>query len=153
MVALTVALVVLVNGLAAGVLVGTVLGGVPLLLVLPDERYVHAHAFLAGRYDPFMPACLIATVLGDGALAALAPDRDARVVFATAGVLAAGTVAISLVKNVPINRWLRSLDPARLPADFTRRDPRRVWSGWNHARSVLAVLALLANCAAVALLL
>lgn len=153
MLAVTVALVVLANGLAAGVLMSSVLGGAPLLLALPDERYVHAHAFFASRYDPFMPLCLAATVVGDGVLAVLAPHRGAGVLFGAAGVLAAATVVISVAKNVPINRWVRSLDPDRLPADFRRRDPRRAWSAWNRMRSVLAVLALLANCGAVALLL
>lgn len=146
-------LVVLANGLAAGVLVGTQLGGWPLLVALPPERYVQAHAFLATRYDPFMPACLVGTALGDVLLTVLAPSTGPRVLFALAAVFAASTVAISIVKNVPVNRWIRTIDPDLLPDDFADHDPRRSWGTWNQARTGLAVLALLVNCTALAALL
>ena len=146
-------LVVLANGLAAGVLVGTQLGGWPLLVTLPPQRYVQAHAFLATRYDPFMPACLLGTALGDVLLTVLAPGTGPRALFALAAVSAASTVIISILKNVPINRWIRTLDPNLLPDDFDDHDPRRVWGSWNQARTGVAVLALLANCAALAALL
>lgn len=146
-------LVVLLNGLAAGVLFGTQLGGWPLLAELPADRYVHAHAFFATRYDPAMPACLIGTVLGDTALAVAAPDTAPRVLFATAAVLASATVLISLTKNVPVNKWVQTVDPDNLPEDFDRLDPRRSWGAWNSRRSVLAVLAFLANCTALTVLL
>ncbi|WP_298796339.1 DUF1772 domain-containing protein [uncultured Pseudonocardia sp.] len=139
--------VVLANGLAAGVLMGTQLGGWPLLAELPADRYVHAHAFFATRYDPFMPVCLLVTVLGDAALAVLA-GGPARVLTAVAAVLAAATVLISLTKNVPINRWVRTLDPDHLPADFDRHDPRPHWGVWNTLRAALTTLALMANCIA-----
>jgi uncharacterized membrane protein len=146
-------LVVLANSLAAGVLVGTQLGGWPLLVELPPERYVQAHAFLATRYDPFMPACLLGAALGDVLLTTLAPGTGLRVLFALAAVFAAATVTISIVKNVPINRWIRTIDPHRLPEDFADHDPRRSWGTWNQARTGFAVLALLVNCAALAALL
>ena len=153
MLQILVPLVVLANGLAAGVLVGTQLGGWPLLVALPPERYVQAHAFLATRYDPFMPACLFGAVLGDVLLAVLAPGTGPRVLFALAAVFVASTMTISIVKNVPINRWIRTVDPNLLPADFAAHDPRRSWGSWNQARTRFAVLALLANCAALATLL
>ncbi|WP_327085929.1 DUF1772 domain-containing protein [Nonomuraea sp. NBC_01738] len=153
MLEILVPVVVLVNGLAAGVLMGTQLGGWPLLESLPPGRYVQAHAFFSTRFDPFMPICLIGTVLGDGALALLASPVATAALFGLAGVLALGTIAVSLVKNVPVNRWIRGLDPDDLPADFAEHDPRRHWGGWNRARSVLSVAALAANCAAVGLLL
>lgn len=146
-------LVVLAHGLAAGVLVGTQLGGWPLLVALPPERYVRAHAFCSTRYDPFMPACLLGAIAGDALLALLAPSTGARMLFALAAGCAAATVTISVVKNVPVNRWVRTLDPDRLPDDFADRDPRRDWGAWNRARSRLAVLALLSACAALAALL
>lgn len=145
--------VLLVNGLAAGVLTGTQLGGWPLLQSLPPARYVHAHAFFSTRYDPFMPACLVGTMVGDGVLALLAGQAAAGVLFAAAGVLALGTVTVSLMKNVPVNRWIRGLDPDHLPEDFAERDPRRHWGGWNRARSLMSVIALAINCVAVGLLL
>ncbi|MGH4024648.1 MAG: anthrone oxygenase family protein [Pseudonocardiaceae bacterium] len=153
MLQILVPLVVFANGLAAGVLVGTQLGGWPLLAALPPQRYVQAHAFFSTRYDPFMPICLLGTVLGDLLLLLPAPGGAARTLLAVAAGCAAGTVAISIGKNVPVNRWVRALDPDRLPDDFAAQDPRRRWGAWNRTRTWLAVLALLANCAALATLL
>ena len=146
MVAALVAVVLVVNGLAAGVLMGTVLGGVPLLLALPPSRYVHAHAFFATRYDPFMPACLLLTLLGDVVLAVATGS-----VFPVLGaVFAAVTVIVSLVGNVPINKWVQTLDPEDLPGDF--QDPRTKWKRANDVRTACAVAALLCNVLAVALM-
>ena len=145
------ALVVLANGLSAGVLVGTQLGGWPLLVALPPDRYVQAHAFFSTRYDPFMPVCLIVTVLGDAALAGFGSTPGVRVAQGVAAVLALVVSVISVTKNVPVNKWIRTVDPDRLPADFAAQDPRPAWGRWNRLRSVLAVLALVANCAALAL--
>ncbi|MFK8849726.1 anthrone oxygenase family protein [Streptomyces sp. Ac-502] len=141
----------LFNGLAAGVLFGTQLGGFPYLASLPVDRYVHAHAFFGTRYDPAMPLCLVGTVGCDTALAFLAPEPAARAAFAVAAVLAVATVVISVTRNAPVNRWMRTLDPDRLPADFA--DPRPGWGAWNRRRSLLAVAALLANCAGLGVLL
>ncbi|ASO19716.1 putative membrane protein [Actinoalloteichus hoggarensis] len=146
-------LVLLANGLSAGVLVGTQLGGWPLLAALPPGRYVHAHAFFSTRYDPFMPICLVLTVLIDGVLLVVAPTPVLRLLCALAALLALGTVLISLIKNVPVNKWIQRLDPENLPADFDRVDPRRTWGGWNRTRSTLAVSALLVNCLVAGLLL
>lgn len=143
--------VVLANGLAAGVLAGTQLGGWPLLVALPPGRYVHAHAFFATRYDPFMPVCLVGTVLGDLVLAVAFDHIVARALYLLAMLLALVTVAISIVKNVPVNKWIQTLDPERLPADFTARDPRPTWGRWNQIRARLTVTALLLNCIGLAL--
>lgn len=151
MVALLTPLVLLLNGLAAGVLFGTQLGGFPYLASLPVDRYVHAHAFFGTRYDPAMPLCLLGTVGCDTALAFVAPEPAARVGFAVAAVLSAATAVISLTRNAPVNRWMRTLDPDNLPADFT--DPRRSWGAWNRRRSLLTIAALVVNCAALAVLL
>jgi hypothetical protein len=144
-------LILLANGLAAGVLLGTQLGGFPLMAALPADRYVHAHAFFSTRYDPFMPICLVATVGGDALLAVLAEPAGAQVCYALAAVLAAVTVTVSLTKNVPINKWVQGLDPERLPAGFDPNGRRREWGFGNSLRSWLAVLALVANCAALGL--
>ncbi|WP_206506002.1 anthrone oxygenase family protein [Streptomyces chrestomyceticus] len=151
MLALLAPLTLLLNGLAAGVLFGTQLGGFPYLASLPVDRYVHAHAFFGTRYDPAMPLCLVGTVGCDTALAFLTPEPAARAAFAVAAVLAVATAVISVTRNAPVNRWMRTLDPDRLPADFA--DPRRSWGAWNRRRSVLAVAALLANCAGLGVLL
>ncbi|GII80957.1 hypothetical protein Sru01_59390 [Sphaerisporangium rufum] len=133
------------NGLAAGVLLGTVLGGVPLLLALPPARYVHAHGFLAQRYDPFMPVTLAGTAVADAALAFLAPDVTGHVLYALAALTVASVMTISVTKNVPINKYLISLDPDTLPDDWERRDPRYRWRTWNAVRTALTVTALAIN--------
>lgn len=143
-------LVLLTSGLAAGVLMGTVLGGAPLLMALPTDRYVHAHGFFATRYDPFMPICLIVTCAGGLVLGFLA-DGPAAAVFLLTGLLAGSVVTISLLKNAPVNRWMATLDPDRLPEDF--QDPRREWMAWNRVRTALSVAALVGNVVATGLLL
>lgn len=152
MLAFLVPLVLLANGLAAGVLVGTQLGGWPLLVALPPDQYVHAHAFFSTRYDPFMPACLLGTGLGDVLLTVGAPDTGSRALFAVAGALVLATISISITRNAPVNRWVRTLDPNALPADFASQDPRPRWGAWNRRRTALSVLALLTNCGGLALL-
>ena len=146
-------LVLLGNGLSAGVLVWGLLGGWPLMRCLPDDRYVHLHAFLSSRYDPFMPLCLLVTILGDVVLAVRLPGPASVTLVALAALLTAAAVIVSLVKNVPVNKWVQSLDPDDLPADFAARDPRAGWGRWNRHRSLLVVLAFLANCVALGLVL
>lgn len=144
-------LLLLANGLAAGVMLGTQLGGFPYMASLPVNRYVYAHAFLGQRYDPTMPICLIGTVVLDVALAVTAPDPAARVLFGVAALLTATTPVIAVLKNAPVNRWMRTLDPDDLPADF--KDPRPEWGAWNSRRSWITLLALAVNCTALGFLL
>ena len=148
MVAVVFPLVLLASGLAAGVLLATQLGGWPYLRMLPDAEYVTAHAFFSTRYDPWMPACILGTLVGDIALAVAVPDTAARALLGTAAALAVATGAISLARNVPGNRYVQTLVPAALPADFAERDPRPVWGWWNRVRSLLGILAFAANCLA-----
>lgn len=146
-------IVLLASGLAAGVLLSTQLSGWPLLRSLPADQYVRAHAFFSTRYDPLMPICLLATVAGDGALAVLSDSTAGRIWFGLAGALAAATAVISVTKNVPVNRMVRTFDPDRLPSDFARRDPRPGWGAWNRRRSGLGMLAFAVNCVALGTLL
>ncbi|GAA1666125.1 DUF1772 domain-containing protein [Fodinicola feengrottensis] len=132
-------------GLSAGTLVGTTIGVVPFYHTLPASDYVRAHAFAAGRYDPFQPACLLVTVVADVLVAITAPVPAGRVLAGVCALLAASVVTVSVTRNVPVNRWLRSLDPEQLPTDFADRDPRAYWTKWNQVRTALAVLALLGN--------
>jgi uncharacterized membrane protein len=143
-------LTVLATGLAAGGLVISVLGGAPLLLALPKERYVPIHQFLVTRFDPFMPICLIVGLVGDILIAVVAEGGAARALSGVAAVLLLAAVSVSLTKNVPINKWVATLDPAALPSDWERLDPRLRWRNWNLVRTVLTVGALLANVVAVA---
>ncbi|WP_406728639.1 DUF1772 domain-containing protein [Streptomyces sp. GD-15H] len=148
MIELMMALVLAGNGVAAGVFAGTVLGGVPLLMSLSPEGYVHAHRFLATRYDPFMPVTLAASALIDAVLAFTAPTGTARLLYGLAGVVLLGVMTVSVTKTVPINRWIVTLTPQTMPDDWDNADPRRDWQRWNAVRSSLCVLGLLINLAA-----
>ena len=145
--------VVLAGGMAAGVMMWTQLGGWPLLASLPPNQYVATHAFFTTRYDPFMPICMVVAALGDVVLAVVADQAVAQSLAGIAAVLSVCSVVISLSKNVPVNKWLRTLDADRLPADFDTVDPRKFWGRWNRVRAVLAVTAFAANCLALGALL
>jgi len=142
--------VLLANGLAAGVMLSTVIGTVPLMMVLPYDRYVHLVQFLWRRYDPFMPIANGLSFAADVVLAVTEPA--ARPLWCAAAALLACVMVISVWKNVPVNRYVMSLDPAARPEDWPRRDPRAFWRRWNLIRTSLAVAALAANVAAVAVL-
>lgn len=143
------ALVILVgNGIAVGVFCGTVLGGVPLLFALSGERYVHAHGFLATRYDPFMPITIVVTTLVDLTVAIASTRPEEHALYALATVLMFSVMMVSLRKNVPINHWVSSQDPSDLPPDWTERRVR--WRMWNLVRTVLCGAALAANLAGAA---
>lgn len=142
-------LVMLAGGLAAGGLMISALGGAPMLLALPADVYLPVHKLLVGRFDPFMPACIITALATDAVLAAAAPTGLTHALAAVGAALYLSVLCVSLTKNVPINRWIAALDPARLPDDWPSIDPRVKWRNWNLVRTVLAVLALTVNAAAV----
>ncbi|MEV7027619.1 DUF1772 domain-containing protein [Kitasatospora sp. NPDC093558] len=133
------------NGLAAGGLMIAVLGGAPLLLSLPTERYVVTHQLMVTRFDPFMPACMVAALICDVALALVAGSALGTALFGLCALLLVGAMVVSLTKNVPINRWIATVDPQALPENWTELDPRVRWSTWNRVRTamVLAALAVL----------
>ena len=139
------AVALLGSGLAAGGLVIASLGGAPLLLALPPERYVPVHQFLVTRFDPFMPVCLCTGLVANLALAVLTPAGAVRVLAAGATALLTLAVVVSLAVNVPINRWVSTVDPEALPADWERVDPRVRRRNWNLVRTALATTALLAT--------
>lgn len=134
------------NALAVGVFCATLLGGVPLLMDLPGEQYLYAHGFLATRYDPFMPAVIVATALADLILAAAGSGSAGRALGGVAGALMSSVITVSLTRNVPINRWVAAQDPRALPARWAVLRSR--WRRWNAVRSGLAAAALAANLAA-----
>jgi uncharacterized membrane protein len=141
----------LANGLAAGVMLSTVIGTVPLMMVLPYERYVQMVQFLWRRYDPFMPIANGIAFAADIVLAVTTPGPS-RVLWSVAAALLACVMVISVRKNVPVNRYVMSLDPQSLPDDWGRRDQRAFWQRWNTIRTSLALTTLLVNVLAVALL-
>lgn len=153
MIRLLLPLAVLFNGLAAGGLMISALGGAPLLLTLSTERYIPIHQFLVTRFDPFMPVSMCSALLLDFGVVAAAPSSSGRALALTGAVLLIGAMVVSLTRNVPINRWISTLDPQRVPDDWALIDPRVRWRNWNLVRTVLAVAALVANVSTVAVLL
>lgn len=141
-------LVLFGNGLAAGVMLSTVIGVVPWMLVQPYDRYVLATRFLWSRYDPFMPAVNALTCVLDIVLIFVAPTNASRTLLGIAAGLLLVVMTISVVKNVPINRYVTSLDPDIRPADWEERDPRVRWRNWNLTRTVLALVAFGVNAGA-----
>lgn len=138
---------VLGSGLTAGVLFCVALSIVPTLRALPPDRYVQTHKLLGRNYDPTMPLIVLTTALVDGVLAVMTPAT--RSLFVAGAVLMVGVSAVSHLCNVPINRRVKVLDPGAIPADWA--DPRQVWRRWHLLRTVLAVVALTVNAAAVVL--
>jgi len=143
------ALTLLANGSAAGIMLSTVIGVAPLFLALPYTRYVQTVQFLRPRFDPAMPALNGLTLVLDLLLASNLADGGARYGFAAAGVLQVAVMAISITRNVPVNKLVMALDPEREPSDWPQIDPRRRWRDWNFVRTSLALLAFAVNVATI----
>jgi uncharacterized membrane protein len=137
-------LAVLANGLAAGIMLSVVMGIAPLMVASDYPQYVRLVRFLWPRYDPVMPAINGGTLVLDLVLVFTGDGRP-RVAHLVAAVLLACVMGISVTKNVPVNRFVTTLDPAREPADWPRSDPRRRWRGWNLTRTCFALAAFAAN--------
>jgi uncharacterized membrane protein len=149
---LTAPLAAVLNGVAAGIMLSTVIGIVPMMLAMPYDRYVRTVQFLWPRYDPLMPilnGSALVLVAVSAAVVGRAPSRPPLV---AAGVLLAVVMAISVTKNVPVNRFVTGLDPQDEPEEWPRLDPRARWRTWNLVRTMLALLAFAANVTATALL-
>ncbi|HLK01028.1 MAG TPA: DUF1772 domain-containing protein [Streptosporangiaceae bacterium] len=139
------------NGVTAGLLLGSLHAPVPRLLGMAAGPYLKAKQFLVPRYDPAMPIAIVANVVLDCVAAALAPHASAQVVFALAACLLLAVIAVSLVRNVPINNWEMTLDPGIAPSDWARIDPRKLWHVWHVVRTGALTLALAATFAAILL--
>jgi uncharacterized membrane protein len=133
------------NGVAAGIMLSTVIGIVPMMQVLPYGRYVQTVQFLRPRFDPVMPITNGSALVLDVALAAVSGGAAARAAFGLAAALLGSAMAVSIIKNVPINRYIMSLDSGRQPDDWTRLDPRSGWRRWNLIRTALATAAFVTN--------
>ncbi|GAA3213985.1 DUF1772 domain-containing protein [Nonomuraea helvata] len=149
------ALALFANGVATGVMLGNAIGLAAFALRLPYAGYVDLIKFLWPRYDPFLP---IMNALAFGLDVVLAVTvsggrAEATALFWLAAALLAVLMAISLLKNVPINKYVTALDPASQPNDWPERDPRVRWKTWNTTRVVLSLAALIANLVAAAILL
>lgn len=101
---------------------------------------------------PFLPVFVGAAPLSllTAALAfAAAPLRVALWLAAASLLYCAGTFAVTVIRNVPMNEALARTDPQAAGAEAAWRDYLARWTRWNHVRS-LAALASLA-CALMAL--
>ncbi|SFP82500.1 DUF1772 domain-containing protein [Amycolatopsis rubida] len=146
MIAAVLSVAVLVgSGVVAGVLFAVALSVLPALFEMPADQYVHAHQLIGRRWDPTMPVIVLASTAADIVLAVVSPRGASW--FAIAAVLLLGVSAVSHFCNVPINRGVKALDPAAIPADW--QDPRPLWRRWHVLRTALALLASVANAMAV----
>ncbi|EKX60724.1 DUF1772 domain-containing protein [Streptomyces ipomoeae] len=136
-------LVLLGNGLTAGVLFAVALSVVPAMAAMPAARYVYVHQLLGRNWDPTMPVIVLASALADLALAMGSDIWSRTALFGTAALLLLAVSVVSHFRNVPINRRVKALDPQRLPPDWG--DPRPEWRRWHLTRTVLAVTALALN--------
>ncbi len=134
-----------VNGIAAGIMLSTVIGIVPMFLVLPYGRYVETVQFLRPRFDPVMPVSNGSALVLDVVLALTARPAGAVTAFALAAALLACVMGVSITKNVPINRFIMSLDAERQPDEWAAIDPRASWRTWNLIRTSLALAAFITN--------
>ncbi|MEU6847630.1 DUF1772 domain-containing protein [Streptomyces sp. NPDC046716] len=135
------------SGVTAGVLFAVALSVLPALFAMETGTYVHAHQLLGRNWDPTMPVIVLSSTLLDIVLAVLADGTAPRTLFIVGAVLLLGVSGVSHLCNVPINRRVKSIsDPADIPADW--EDPRPLWRRFHYLRTVLSVLALLVNAAA-----
>ena len=143
--------VLLGTGLIGGVMFAVAISTAPALARMTPAAYLHAHKLLGRNWDPTMPIIVLGSVALEVALAVVAPDRAARTLFALSALLLVGVSVVSHLCNVPINRRMRSVDPATLPSARWADDPRPVWRRWHALRTVLAILALLLTATATTL--
>lgn len=123
------------NGMTAGMLVASLRAPVPLLLSMPAGTYLRAKHFLTPRYDPAMPITIGANVIADVAIAVLGARPGGRAAFSAAAALLLVVIAVSVTRNVPVNNWEMTLDPAAPPAEWADIDPRRAWHRWHVVRT------------------
>ncbi|WP_067499169.1 DUF1772 domain-containing protein [Actinoplanes sp. TFC3] len=138
------ALPALTNGVAAGIMLATVIGVVPLMVASGYPQYVRMVQFMWPRYDPAMPILNGLSLALDVVLASTGPAA-ARGWYLAAAALLATVMAISITRNVPVNKFVSRLDPDDEPADWARIDPRRRWQRWNLTRTLIALSAFTVN--------
>lgn len=142
----------LAHGVITGIMLVVAGGVMPLMMTMSYEPFVRTTRFLGPRFDPFMPVIVTLTTVADAVLAGVTAGPAVRALYGGAAVLLVAFAVITMVKNVPINKYVNSLDPRTVPADWAANDPRRVWWSWHLARTTTALLAMGANAAAAAVL-
>ncbi|CAL9376698.1 hypothetical protein SUDANB145_00983 [Streptomyces sp. enrichment culture] len=130
------ALLVLLSGALAGVLVAVEIAVVPMLADLPGRRYVQVHRLLDPRFDPLMPT-VDKIALGVGLLLiVLAPGWAAKGAFAVAEAGLIGVALVSELSNVRINRSIDTWETDRLPQGWA--ETRARWARANRSRTWIA---------------
>lgn len=61
--------------------------------------------------------------------------------LAGSGLYLLGTVGVTLVRNVPLNNMLESLDAGSSESPEAWRRYLREWTAWNHARTITSIAA------------
>lgn len=136
-VTLLAALLVLLSGALAGVLVAVHIAVVPMLADLPGDRYVQIHRSLDPRFDPLMPL-VDKVALGVGlVLIVLAPGWDAKAAFAAAEAGLIGVALVSELSNVRINRSIDTWEARGLPQGWS--ETRTRWARSNRSRTWIAL--------------
>ncbi|RZB16033.1 DUF1772 domain-containing protein [Streptomyces sp. F001] len=132
------ALLILLSGALAGVLVAVEIAVVPMLADLPGRRYVQVHRLLDPRFDPLMPT-IDKIALGVGLLLiVLAPGGDAKLAFAVAEAGLVGVALVSELSNVRMNRIIDTWEPERLPEAWA--ETRSRWARANRHRTWIALV-------------
>lgn len=129
------------NGLGAGVVLATVIGVVPWMLSESYRNYVSSVQFMWRRFDPLMPMLIGISLVADVFLVFFAEGISSRILFGISASSLAIMMSISIFKNVPINRYVTSLNPQRRPDGWDKNDPRKKWRKWNTSRALFAVMA------------
>lgn len=131
------ALLVLLSGALAGVLIAVHIAVVPMLADLPGDRYVEIHRSLDPRFDPLMPT-VDKIALGIGlVLIVLAPGWDAKAAFAVAEASLIGVALVSELSNVRINRAIDTWVSKGIPHGWAATRTR--WARSNRDRTWIAV--------------
>jgi uncharacterized membrane protein len=143
------ALLLLLSGALAGVLVAVEIAVVPMLADLPGESYVQVHRLLDPRFDPLMPTVdKIALAVGL-ALIVLAPGAAAKSAFAVAEAGLVGVALVSELSNVRINRAIDTWEADRLPRMWA--ETRTRWARANRLRTWIALAGFAATIAGISL--
>ncbi|MFA1538350.1 anthrone oxygenase family protein [Actinomadura monticuli] len=130
------AVFLLLSGVLAGVLFAVETAIVPVVAVLPADRYVQVHRLLDRRFDPMMPRVNKVALAVCAALVVVADGVWPRVAVGCAGLCVVGVAVVSEGWNVRMNRVIDGWDPAAPPADWP--GVRARWASANRARTLLA---------------
>ncbi|OEV13705.1 putative membrane protein [Streptomyces sp. Amel2xB2] len=144
------ALVIVASGIVTGTFFAVAVSVFPVLMAMPPQQYVQTQRRLGEGYHPVMPVIVSTVLVGDVLLAVFADTGRLRLVYVAAAVLFLAVPLISQYGNLPLNKAIQAADRHGVPEDWA--DPRPGWRRWHLIRSVFAVVALVLNVLAAAVL-